>query len=547
MEQWEQERNAVLTWWPTILAGRKPPGHMFVAGLEEAAWGCATAADWDAWLTQAHAIWPQVIDDLDDLALRGRRPWVQDRPEERSENGGLPSNEMPSSTDQINTNQINTNQINTDESNRRGARSADGAAEWRSYPDLLDERSNIAPERPDNSGIDSHLGPTLGQAVHAKIAHRAAPLQLPHPGLTGSRPHQEPAVRAAMGAKTTGRRGGIAAGRPTDQEAVARPMPVDPHPDVGRLAQQVQAEFALAEIAVAHTSSNAWVIKQLNDARMGLSQMAMALGIPSTHVGHGRLKLWFHEASTRRGASVGRRDHIEIHGRGGDVAQAWANWRMSALARAGVLDVAVRESDWRVSWNRSARAGLERVDLLLDKSQAALKAATDRVDAASDFGQRAFRRYLAVCKWLDLARGGADPTTVLNGWSKVKTGNRIAWTGAPVMGHETVVAAWMWEERFLDQALFAPERYETIMGAAPRPSWVRRYTAIAHDIGTNDTNVTEEDVVALWSLGVEAVLRQHIGFDSWTAGTNLCQPDGFELDEFRAFYTEHLAGPLLAG
>jgi hypothetical protein len=55
-----------------------------------------------------------------------------------------------------------------------------------------------------------------------------------------------------------------------------------------------------------------------------------------------------------------------------------------------------------------------------------------------------------------------------------------------------------------------------------------------------------DDILAVWALGLEALLRSSIGFDNWAASRNGCQPIGEEEHEFRAFAQECLR-PVLFG
>lgn len=575
MEQWEQERNAVLTWWPTILAGRKPPGHMFVAGLEDEAWACSRAEEWDQWLTKTHRIWPQGLDDLGLLALGGRRPWddqpggqspINDFPRDGAppgaegtygelESGTPPGGDIGNAdgyrdltdsllgTRQMAQRQGRNDTTGNDTTGNRGrlGHQTEGTSS---------SRDEVEEETAANRGIDSHLGPTLGQAVRAKIAHRDQIMPLPHPDLVASAnlEHQptkpKPGRSPGPGIPGSLRGPSGGSGNPAVGRAVARPSASTPSAEVGRQAQQLQNEFALAEIAVAHTTSGAWIQKQLTDARMGLSQMTLAWGILPNQIGRGRLRLWFHEASIHKGAILGRADHLEIHGQGGNVAQTWAWWRLRQAVSSGRTDQSVLEAQWRRSWQRGARVDMERQLLILEASQGALKGAVDRIDISSDMGERAFRRYRAACKWFDLVRSGASLAVVRRGWTKVRMGNRIAWAGFDSPEAIRLARAWAWEEQLIESAFFGEQEY--MAGVGTPPSWVRRVQAITLDRWSDDLELGPDDVLAVWALGLEALLRSSIGFDNWAASRNGCQPMGEEEHEFRAFAQEHLR-PILFG
>lgn len=348
--------------------------------------------------------------------------------------------------------------------------------------------------REGTDGIDVHLGPTLGQALFERIHSDNQPLKL--------------TTRSKL-----------------------QPVRSVPSGDVAAMAVRLRNEFGLKEIAASRSCDVQWLKKQLTDAHLGFANLATLLDIPNHHIGNGTLRLWFHEKSPLKGASSSSQQHIEIHQTGGNVAQTWAWWK---LTQNSYTDYSSLISQWLRRWVKGARIKIEHQQQFLDKTQHAYKKLVDQVPVTSEMGQRVFRRYRALCKWIDDVKKGVSLDSNQQAWEKLKTGNRIAWSGEHAHAYQTVVRNWGWEERLVEAAFWRAPQWHI-------PSWVQRFRALAHDSWVrNEDYFKDEDFLSLWTLGFEAYIRDKIGFDGWIAMHQICHPTGFEAQQFNGFFLEHL-------
>jgi len=416
--QWQAQRNTVLNWWPQILAGDKPQGHLMVDGLEDSAWGCQSDADWTTWMTQVKKLWPQYV-----------------------------------------------------------------------FMEPLHHR------REGTEGIDVHLGPTLGQALF-EVIHSE---------------DETPEFALNTRAKTPPSR------HPPSAEIVA-------------LAVRLRSEFGLKEIVVSRSSEPLWVKKQLTDAYLGFASIATLLDIPHQNIGGRLLRLWLHEKSPFRGATSSSAQHIEIHQSGGNIAQSWAWWK---LTRNQHIDYNTLAARWARSFSKTPRMILEHQHRFLDQSQHAYKKLMERVPVTSEMGQRIFRRYRALCKWVDDVRRGGSLEYTQQSWEKLKTGNRIAWSGEHTQGYENVVKNWLWEERLLETAFWRAPQWHI-------PAWVQRFQALRFDSSSKGDVFSEDACLGLWTLGFEGFIRERMGYDGWIAREHICHPWGMEAKQFNEFLNEYL-------
>ena len=350
---------------------------------------------------------------------------------------------------------------------------------------------------PSTDGIDFHLGPTLGQALIDKATHRNKNLMLRN-------------------------------------KAAGLPQRASYGPDIQQLADRLSQEFGISRVMVSRSSSPTWIKKQLMDAVMGLGNMATLVGIAGPQVGKKLLNVWFHEHSLGRGSVAGDHQHIEIHQNGGNIAQSWAYWKFQQINSLPGNPIPSIASSWRRSWVRSARRVVEHQQQFLNKSQQALKQQQDLVAVTSEMGQRIFRRYRAICKWVDEISRGASFDSIHKHWNKVKIGNRIAWSGEHAQGYERIIQNWNWEERLIEAAFWKAPRWHV-------PSWVQRQLALTHDYWPKqDYDFDNKDLMALWALGFESLVRQKVTYDGWVAMDQVCHPHGTEAQDFGSFYEEYL-------
>ena len=311
--------------------------------------------------------------------------------------------------------------------------------------------------------------------------------------------------------------------------------------DIQALIARLQRDLSVRAVVVARSASVEWAKKQLTDAYWGLSRLADVLGCPQESVGGRRMILWLHEHTPGAGIVAGHShpDVLEVHRHGGNAAQAWAAWALGAPGRTGIRGWPDAARSWRRSWPHSPRSILAHQEQFLSKSQRSFKACMDCAPVTTDMGEKMFRRYRAVCKWMDELQRGVGRDTIQQNWGKVKTGTRITWAGGLGAAHQAVTSNWLWEERLVEQAFWHAPQWHV-------PAWVQRAMALAHDSWPRDmADMDEGMLVALWALGIEAIVRQQMGHDSWLATQHLCHPDGVELDAFSQFYHDRLAACLI--
>lgn len=356
--------------------------------------------------------------------------------------------------------------------------------------------ASISPlEQNNDQNIDVHLGATLAQALHNKIYHQS---QLRLSTQAASPPHRSV------------------------------------HPaSVRDAAQKLLHDFALKEIVTSRSSSSAWINKQLVDAHLGLANMATILGLKHERIGQGKLRLWIHEKSPYTGATNGDSDHIEIHKNGGNVAQAWGLWRLEIAARHPLFDTSYLAHEWRRGWRGGWRMGLEHQQQFVIKSQQSFKLLLDQIPVTSDMGQKVFRRYRAVCKWMDDVNRGASREHIQQSWIKIKTGNRIAWSGCEEQ-FASFIKKWTWEERLIETAFWVDPQWHI-------PSWVQRRQAMLHGEWVRSGSILEdEEYHDLWAMGFSGIVHQRLGYDGWMAQQHVCHPQNRENVDFLSFFNDHL-------
>lgn len=348
--------------------------------------------------------------------------------------------------------------------------------------------------REGTDGIEVHLGPSLGQALF-EVIHSETPV------LSLKTRARTPPSRHTLLAETTA------------------------------LAERLRNEFALKEVVASRSSEPLWLKKQLTDAYLGFASIATLLDIPHHAIGAGALRIWLHEKSPIKGATSSSSQHIEIHQSGGNIAQTWAWWK---LARNQHIDFSTLGARWMRGFGKSPRMVLEHQNQFLDKSQQAYKRLMEQVPVTSEMGQRVFRRYRALCKWTDDIRRGSSLESIQQTWEKLKTGNRIAWSGEHTLGYDKIIKNWSWEERVIENAFWRAPRWDV-------PAWVQRYQALASDSTRSHSLVfSEEEYMALWTIGFEGFIREKMGYDGWTAMSHICHPMGKEAEDFHSFLQEYL-------
>ena len=342
-------------------------------------------------------------------------------------------------------------------------------------------------------GIESHLGATLGQALLEAIHSDNQLIQL------DTRANSPPPQQTSLS-------------------------------DVIALAEKLRNEFNFLEISTSKSSDTTWLKKQLMDAHLGFANIATVLDVPHSAIGGGTLRLSFHEKSTQRGAFLVSQQHLEIHQMGGNVSQAWAFWKMSSNPFA---DYSRTISKWRQSWNKDERIKLEHQKQFLIKTQNACKRLVELIPVTSEMGQKIFRRYRSLCKWIDDLHRGVSLEINQKSWEKLKTGNRIAWSGESNSEYRPIIKNWTIEERLIEKAFWKTPQWHV-------PAWVQRFRCLHQENVRSENGYNEKDYLELWALGFEGFMRNKMGYDGWSAMKKNSHPSNYEAQEFNTFLEEHL-------
>ena len=283
--------------------------------------------------------------------------------------------------------------------------------------------------------------------------------------------------------------------------------------DIKKTSKAIISQFGLNDIGYSLSSRPEWIRGQLTEIRIGLSTLAAVLGVPDERVGRQSLKFFLHEglSGEKDGRTFVVDDTLVVQRKGGRVARAWAEWAGEKMPD----DIADLFFDWLDNQPCSPASSVMRQHCTLLMAQKEFKRLVDSVDFVSDQGEKAARRYRAFGKWVDDVKKGASLSAVLQGWTKLKTGNKIAWSA-----HDfgpNFLKMWRQNERNIETLFWG--------GASWRnPAWV----------GQRSTSGRSRDSFHfLLGVGFESFVRSKIGYDSWNAQESPLHPIE---DEARDFY-----------
>ena len=298
------------------------------------------------------------------------------------------------------------------------------------------------------------------------------------------------------------------------------------------LAKKLQDQFGLASVNCSQSSDPLWLKRQLTDCHIGLTTLTELFNLPKESFGRGRLGLWFHQHAPFR-RSMEAYNQMDILLGGGDVAHTWCRWVFLGLLQeegAGRFDMVETSHYWRNTWGKSLRHQLERQQHFLLMSQARFKQLMDTVDVTTDLNQKALRRFKAYKKWTDDIERGLSLEALSQSWTKIKTGNKIAWSAEKE--HLHFVQAWKRIEKSIERAFFTQANWNI-------PAWVQ--TSVASYATNEYSSNNEKQDCLLWSLGFEALVREQLGFDSWLSSSKSTHPLLNEAEDFYSFFHRHLS------
>jgi hypothetical protein len=280
--------------------------------------------------------------------------------------------------------------------------------------------------------------------------------------------------------------------------------------------------------------------QRLAELQMALNGLAVATGQQNSNIGRGELVIVL-GGDTRVARVDGNRLELPEHGQG--LARGWCQWRLDSVQER----IGEAEREWRTFVWTGARGQMERQRAFLAMTQQALRAlAASLVDRGSA-GELALRRYRAAGKWMDdINQGNKDSTTLMRNWRKIKTGNRIAWSGLTGGEHQgdrrlrATIDNWQWEDRALEAAFWRAPQWQV-------PAWFQRFMALGSESWPENMNEGRGPLLmAAWAFAFEGRVRERLGHDSGAARHRTSHPQGQEAYQMERFFRDHL-DPLLYG
>lgn len=275
---------------------------------------------------------------------------------------------------------------------------------------------------------------------------------------------------------------------------------------------------------------------RLEELRMALSNFALAVGQESSRVGRGRLIILL---GGKIQVATSSMNYIELPQDEQGLARGWCQWRLSDPQSRQHLARAERE--WRQFLWTGERGCMARKRIFMLMTQQSLRNLAGGLVDRSSAGELALRRYRAAGRWMDEATNTQkDNAALMRGWRKVKTGNRIAWTGltSGELGEDPEIRSaidnWQWEDRILEAAFWRSPQWNV-------PVWFQRFLALGSDTWPENMHmVREEKLYQAWAFAFEGIIRNKMGYDSNTAKGRPSHPIGPEARLIEKFFNEHL-------
>lgn len=275
---------------------------------------------------------------------------------------------------------------------------------------------------------------------------------------------------------------------------------------------------------------------RLDELRIALSNLALASGQETSKIGRGNLVVLL-AGKVRVPSVAGKRLELPDNEQG--LARGWCQWRMEQPTSQSMLVLAERE--WRSFLWCGERGKMARQRMFMVMTQHSLRRIAGSLVDRSSAGELALRRYRAAVKWMEEATNTfKDRETLLRGWRKVKTGNRIAWAGltsgdmSKDSAVKTAIDNWQWEDRILEAAFWRAPQWDT-------PVWLQRFYALGAEAWPeNMSSIRGRRLHQAWAFAFEGMIRDQLGHDSSTAKARPSHPVEFEAKQMEWFFKEHL-------
>ena len=303
-------------------------------------------------------------------------------------------------------------------------------------------------------------------------------------------------------------------------------------PGLEDAARLLCEQFRLAGVNVwAHELSRAR--QRLTELRMALGGLATACSQENGRIGRGTLVLAL-GGEMRVARVAGNR--IDLPSQGMGLARGWCQWRLEHATPEAISEA---ERAWARSLRTGARGTMARQKAFLSMTQNALRQLAGGLVDRSNAGELALRRYRAASRWIDdLETGPKDEQTLMRGWRKIKTGNRIAWSGltgsSKEMDLQGTIDNWQWEDRALEAAFWRAPQWQV-------PAWFQRFLALGADAWPDHMELVRGRTLHEgWAFAFEGLVRDRLGHDSGAARKRASHPLGHEANQMERFFAQYL-------
>ena len=302
-----------------------------------------------------------------------------------------------------------------------------------------------------------------------------------------------------------------------EQSLLGRPEPVrrrlrytgSPVSDTTKnMLHELARQFGLKDMWFAVTCEDEWLKKQLTELKMGLSHLSSLLGVSENDIGQKKLSFYFYQYAETNVTALAQ-DTIIIGGKGYSVARLWSSWKASLCGDR------IYAAFWEASreWRHTPYMRFRRQTLALQMFKRQFKNLVDHMDLSTDAGDKVARRYRAFGKWTDDVLRGLDLAQTTQGWQKVKTGNRIAWSGSAFDAR--FLHTWQAHERDIENVFWRTPRWDL-------PAWVQA--------GWDDS-LSPRHIQKFIGIAFEAWVRDYLEHDSWLARDSADRPLEEEAEE----------------
>lgn len=276
---------------------------------------------------------------------------------------------------------------------------------------------------------------------------------------------------------------------------------------------------------------------RVDELRMAMSNLALASSQDNSRIGRGHLVVVLAGKVQVPNVSGNR---LELPDEEQGLARGWCQWRMEKPTSQSMLGLAERE--WTGFLRCGERGKMARQRMFMLMTQHSLRRLAGSLVDRTNAGELALRRYRAASKWMNEATmAQKDNESLLRGWRKVKTGNRIAWTGlaSGELGNDpalrTAIDNWQWEDRILEAAFWRMPQWCV-------PAWLQRFYALGSESWPEDMDkISGRQLHQAWAFAFEGMIRDKMGYDSSAAKARPSHPVGFEARQMEEFFNQHLS------